>query len=56
MQDYDILVDENGNVLSTWKNTSPRAGIDLKRFKDECKDLYLEYSNYSKSSRVFLVK
>lgn len=56
MQDYDILVDENGNVLSTWKNTSPRAGIDLKRFKDECKDLYLQYANYSKSSRVFLVK
>lgn len=56
MKDYDILVDEDGNILSTWKNTSPRAGIDLKRFKDECKDLYLQYANYSKSSRVFLVK
>lgn len=56
MQDYDILVDENGNVLSTWKNTSPRAGIDLKRFKAEHQDLYLQYVNYSKSSRVFLVK
>lgn len=56
MQDYDILVDENGNVLSTWKNTSPRAGIDLKRFKQECQDIYLKYANYSKSSRVFLVK
>lgn len=56
MQDYDILVDENGNILSTWKNTSPRAGIDLKRFKAEHQDLYLQYANYSKSSRVFLVK
>ena len=56
MQDYDILVDEDGNILSTWKNTSPRACLDLKRFKDECKDLYLKYANYSRSSRVFLVK
>ncbi len=56
IKDYDILVDASGNVLATWKNTSPRACLDLKRFKEEHKDLYLEYANYSRSSRVFLVK
>lgn len=56
IRDYDILVDENGNVLATWKNTSPRACLDLKRFKNECQDIYLKYVNYSKQSRVFLIK
>lgn len=56
IRDYDILVDENGVVLATWKNTSPRACLDLKRFKEECQDIYLKYVNYSKQSRVFLVK
>jgi putative phage-type endonuclease len=56
IRDYDILVDENGSVLATWKNTSPRACLDLKRFKQECQDIYLKYVNYSKQTRVFLVK
>ena len=56
IRDYDILVDENGTVLATWKNTSPRACLDLKRFKQECQDIYLKYVNYSKQTRVFLVK
>ena len=56
IRDYDILIDENGSVLATWKNTSPRACLDLKRFKQECQDIYLKYVNYSKQTRVFLVK
>ena len=56
MQDYDVLIDENGNVIATWKNTAPRSFFDLKRFKEEAKEMYLKYASYSKQSRVFLIK
>lgn len=56
MQDYDVLIDENGNVIATWKNTAPRSLFDLKRFKEEAKEMYLKYASYSKQSRVFLIK
>lgn len=56
MQDYDVLIDNNGNVIATWKNTAPRTCFDLKRFKDEAKELYLKYVNVAKQSRVFLIK
>jgi putative phage-type endonuclease len=47
MRDYDVLIDNNGNVIATWKNSTPRSFFDLKRFKDEAKDLYLKYSSYT---------
>lgn len=56
MQDYDVLIDENGNIIATWKNTAPRSLFDLKRFKEEAKEMYLKYASYSKQSRVFLIK
>ena len=56
MRDYDVLIDNNGNVIATWKNTAPKSLFDLKRFKDEAKDLYLKYTNVAKQSRVFLIK
>ena len=56
MQDYDVLIDENGNIVATWKNTAPRSFFDLKRFKEEAKEMYLKYASYSKQSRVFLIK
>ena len=56
MRDYDVLIDNNGNVIATWKNTAPRSLFDLKRFKDEAKDLYLKYTSVAKQSRVFLIK
>jgi putative phage-type endonuclease len=56
MQDYDVLIDINGNVIATWKNTAPRSLFDLKRFKEEAKEMYLKYASYSKQSRVFLIK
>jgi putative phage-type endonuclease len=56
MRDYDVLIDNNGKVIATWKNSTPRSFFDLKRFKDEAKDLYLKYSSYTKQSRVFLIK
>lgn len=56
MQDYDVLIDNNGNVIATWKNTAPRSCFDLKRFKEEAKEMYLKYANVAKQSRVFLIK
>jgi len=56
MRDYDVLIDINGNVIATWKNTAPRSLFDLKRFKEEAKEMYLKYASDSKQSRVFLIK
>jgi predicted phage-related endonuclease len=56
MRDYDVLIDNQGNVIATWKNTTPRSFFDLKRFKDEAKDLYLKYTSPANQSRVFLIK
>jgi putative phage-type endonuclease len=56
MQDYDILLDNNGCVVATWKNTAPRSFFDAKRLKEECQDIYLKYVNYTKQSRMFLIK
>jgi putative phage-type endonuclease len=56
MRDYDVLIDNNGNVIATWKNTAPRSCFDLKKFKEEAKEMYLKYVNVAKQSRVFLIK
>ena len=56
MRDYDVLIDNQGNVIATWKNTAPRSFFDLKRFKDEAKELYLKYTSHAKQSRMFLIK
>jgi putative phage-type endonuclease len=56
MRDYDVLIDNQGKVIATWKNTAPRSFFDLKRFKDEAKDLCLKYTSVAKQSRVFLIK
>ena len=56
MRDYDVLIDNQGNVIATWKNTTPKSFFDLKRFKYEAKDLYSKYTSFAKQSRVFLIK
>lgn len=56
MQDYDILVNEDGEVMASWKNTSPRSYFDLNKLKEECQDIYLKYTNEAKQSRIFLIK
>ena len=56
MQDYDILLDNNGCVVATWKNTAPRSFFDTKRLKQECQDIYSKYIDYTKGSRMFLIK
>ena len=56
MRDYDVLIDSQGNVIATWKNTAPRSFFDVKKFKDEAKELYLKYISHAKQSRMFLIK
>ena len=56
MRDYDVLIDNNGNVIATWKNTAPRSFFDVKKFKDEAKELYLKYTSHAKQTRMFLIK
>jgi len=56
MQDYDVLLDNNGSIVATWKNSSPRASFNLRQLKKECQDIYLQYVNYAKQSRIFLIK
>ena len=56
MKDYDVLIDSQGNVIATWKNTAPKSFFVVKKFKDEAKELYLKYISYAKQSRIFLIK
>ena len=56
MRDYDVLIDNQGNVIATWKNTTPKSFFDVKKFKDEAKELYLKYISHAKQSRMFLIK
>jgi len=56
MQDHDELKDNNGKIIATWKNSAPRLLVDLKKFKEKYKDIYLQCVSYSKQSRVFLIK
>ena len=56
MRDYDVLIDNQGNVIATWKNTALKSFFDVKKFKDEAKELYLKYISHAKQSRMFLIK
>jgi putative phage-type endonuclease len=56
MQDYDVLLNNSGCVVATWKNTTPRSFFDAKKLKEECHDIYQKYLNYTRQSRMFLIK
>ena len=56
MKDADLLVDNAGSCLASWKNTSPRITLDTKKLKAEHQDIYMEYAKESKCSRMFKVK
>ena len=43
-------------MIATWKNTAPKSFFDVKKFKDEAKDLYFKYTSVAKQSRMFLIK
>lgn len=56
MRDYEVLIDNQGNVIATWKNSTPKSFFDIKKFKEEAKELYLKYISHAKQSRMFLIK
>ena len=56
MKDYDVLIDNQGNVIATWKNTAPKSLVDLKTFKEKYREIYEKCINYGKQSRMFLIK
>jgi hypothetical protein len=56
MRDYDVLIDGQGNVIATWKNTAPKSLVDVKKFKEKYREVYEKCINYGKQSRMFLIK
>jgi hypothetical protein len=56
MRDYDVLIDINGNVIATWKNTAPRSLVDQKKLKEKYNEAYLQCTVPCKQSRMFLIK
>jgi len=56
MRDYDVLIDVNGNVIATWKNTTPKSLVNVNKLKEMFKDAYEQCLNTGKKSRMFLIK
>lgn len=56
MRDYDALIDIQGNVRATWKNTAPRSLVNVNKLKEMFKDVYEQCLNTGKQSRMFLIK
>ena len=56
MRDYDALIDIQGNVRATWKNTAPRSLVNVNKLKEMFKDVYEQCLNTGKRSRMFLIK
>jgi predicted phage-related endonuclease len=56
MKDADILVDNSGRCLATWKNMNPRITLDTKKLQEEHKDIYQQYVQEKEGSRMFLIK
>jgi len=56
MRDYDALIDIQGNVRATWKNTAPRSLVNVNKLKEMFKDAYEQCLNTGKQSRMFLIK
>jgi putative phage-type endonuclease len=56
MKDYDVLIDNQGNVIATWKNTVPKSLVDLKILREKYREIYEKCIKYGQQSRMFLVK
>ena len=56
MRDYDVLIDNQGNVIATWKNTAPKSIVNVNKLKEMFKDAYEQCLNTGKQSRMFLIK
>jgi putative phage-type endonuclease len=56
MRDYDVLIDNQGNVIATWRNTAPRSLVNVNKLKEMFKDAYEQCLNTGKQTRMFLIK
>lgn len=56
MEDSEVLIDNEGNSLCTWKSDSGREQFDKNKFKKENPELYKKYTWRSEPSRRFLIK
>lgn len=52
----DTLVDADGRVLATWKQSKERESFDSKLFQKDHPELFTEYLKTGKASRRFLLK
>lgn len=46
------VIDQNSQVLLTFKSNKPRESLDIKAFKATCPDIYRDFSRMSPGSRV----
>jgi len=56
MKEAELLVDNSGKCLASWKTAKPRQSLDTKKLKAEHEDIYKEYMKESEPSRMFLIK
>lgn len=56
MREYDVLKDDKGDIIATWKNRAPRRIIDSKKLQKDLPHIYSDYLKAQKPSRAFLIK
>lgn len=56
MQNYELLVDNNDQIMVSWKNTRPRISFNSKLLQKEHAGIYNQCISEVPGSRVFLIK
>ena len=56
MREYDVLTDNEGNTIVTWKNRKSSDKLDAKTLRKNFPEIYVQHLTESKSSRTFLIK
>ena len=56
MGGHDVLIDENGVLLCTWKARKGAVRLNSKALKEDKPDLWEEYAEEGEPGRTFLVK
>lgn len=56
MGEHDTLIDVDGTILATWKNSKEVNRVDLKALQQEQPEIYAKYLKATEGSRRFLIK
>ncbi len=56
MGECDTLVDDEGNILATWKASKPAQRFDAKALQAAHPDLYAKFLRAGEPSRRFILK